>query len=87
VTLEGDIPLIEGSDQVRLQLTIDGREFAETFVPGQEISWTVPCPIPRRQRAELKLVSSQTWCPKKQDNSSHDERELAFFLKRMVFSA
>jgi hypothetical protein len=85
VTVEGAIPQIEASDRVSMQLTIDGREFAETFVPGQEISWTVPCPIPRHRKAEFKLASSHTWCPK-QEGDSNDERELAFFLKRIVFS-
>lgn len=86
VTIEGDLPLVEGPDQVSLQLSIDGREFAETFLPGQEVSWTVPCPIPRDRKAELKLASSHTWRPK-QGGVSYDERELAFFLKRIVFSA
>jgi hypothetical protein len=85
LTIEGRLPAISDVEDVTLQLTIDENEVRETFTAGQHFSWTVPFSLARSRKAELTLGSSHTWCPRR-EGLSNDERELAFSLKRMVFS-
>jgi hypothetical protein len=85
ITVEGNLPSMGVDGQVSLILRIDGNEFQQAFTPGQEVSWTVPCAIPRQRKVELSLASSQTFSPKR-EGLSNDQRELALFLKRIVFS-
>jgi hypothetical protein len=86
LTVEGEIPRMKGSEDVTLLLTVDGKEFKAGFAPGEVISWDVFPEIQRNQAIEITLEASRTCSPLK-EGISDDERELALYLKRFIFSS
>jgi hypothetical protein len=86
LTLEGEVPAMTDLDDVTLFLTVDGKEFRASFAPGAVVSWDVFHEIQRDQPTEITLEPSRTTSPLK-EGVSDDERELAFYFKRFIFSA
>jgi hypothetical protein len=85
VTVEGEAPAMGDGAEVTLYLNVNGERFERVVGSSEEIAWTVPCSVARRERVELGLQSSRTWSPKR-EGTSEDERDLVLLLKRLVFS-
>jgi hypothetical protein len=83
--IEGGLPDLPNGEDATLFLTINEKEFRETFPLGREISWAVPCKLRRQEHADLRLRSSRTVCPSKEGIGT-DERDLLLCLYRLTFS-
>jgi sulfotransferase family protein len=87
VTIEAALPSSRHEEQeATLYLRLGDDDFRETFALGEEISWTVPCGIPKKEHARMRLHSSRTvrLCD---EGLGDDERELVLHLRRMSFSS
>jgi hypothetical protein len=69
---------------INVSASINGSESRATFAGGEYFKWDLPCSLIVGETAEVKLSSSETWCPKAA-GASNDERKLSFQLARVAF--
>jgi hypothetical protein len=69
---------------VVLSACINGEVSRNSFQGGQSFKWDFGCSVPAGSTAEVKLATSETWCPK-EAGVSDDERQLSFQLASVAF--
>jgi hypothetical protein len=63
---------------------VNGSQSNVTVPAGDYFKWSLPCSLVAGQTAEIKLSSSEAWCPKVA-GVSNDERKLSFQLAKVAF--
>jgi hypothetical protein len=69
---------------VNLRVSINGTESNSSFMGGEFFNWDLHCPLQAGDLAEMKVSSSDAWCPKVA-GISNDERDLSFQLASVAF--